>query len=353
MVETKGEFMKKLIFTLATIISTFVLSTNVSAAPVSVDLSRYGSETLAETFAAENITYDFANSNYNDSNDIITLYVFRKDGCGNCKNFYNFVKDSLLPTYGDKFRVVSYELSQNRTNLTLLDQIADAYGQKPADGAYSTPVVIAGDTMSKGFVDTTRQQEIISLINNNATDDITDTSNIRTNLTTSFTDSGITLTTSAKYYPNHTLSAIAVDNSNIALSDYEYISSYDMSLMNNAVTVPLTDTPLTLSIPVNKSYKTYKVAYIKNGKIVETFDGNYQNGVVTFNTRHLSEYAVYGSNGTTLTPSGTEEAKKTAPGAPNGGVETTNAISTSISTLIVILGLGATAFTLRQSRDRR
>lgn len=120
--------MKKLILAFAAIISTFILSSNVAAASVTVDLSKYASETLSETFAAENISYDFASSNYRDTNDVTTIYVFRKDGCKNCENFYNFIKNNLLPAHGDKFRVVSYELSQNNRNFTLLEQIADAYG---------------------------------------------------------------------------------------------------------------------------------------------------------------------------------------------------------------------------------
>lgn len=348
--------MKKLILALAAIISTFVLSANASAAPVTVDLSRYASETLQESFTAENINYDFSSSDYNDTGDVVTLYVFRKDGCSNCKNFYNFIKNSLLPTYGSKFRVVSYEVSQNLNSYTILDQIATAYGQ-PISGSYSTPAVIIGNTLTFGAVDATRQQEITDLISaGTTTDDVIDSSNIRTNMKTSFTDNGITLTTTASYYPNHTLSTLPTDASSLTLNGYEYISAHDINLKNGAITVPLTNTSLTISIPVSKTYNTYKVAYIENGKIVDVIDAEYQNGFVTFNTSHLSEYAVYGSNAEILTPtetSTTTTTKKNTPTAPNGGVESANAISTNVSTLILLLGVSSAIFTFRQGRAKR
>lgn len=347
--------MKKLFLALATVISTFAIASNAAAATVTVDLSRYSSETLSETFAAENIDYDFANSNYNDANDVVTIYVFRKDGCINCKNFYNFIKSSLLPAYSDKFRVVSYELSQNPTNFTLLNAVADAYGQKPADGVYGTPVVIVGNTMSTSAVNGTRQQEIINLVTSGTTtDDITDSSNIKANMKNTFSDSNITLTTTAKYYPNHTLSAIATDASSIKLDGYEYISAHDIQLMNNAVTVPLTNTSLTLSIPINKTYQSYKVAYVQNGQIAEVIDAQYQNGFVTFNTSHLSEYVVYGSN----TQSSTTEDATTnittvnkLPKSPNTAAIIDAAIECVIPTFILITALAATIITVRQKRN--
>ena len=348
--------MKKLILAFAAIISTFILSSNVAAASVTVDLSKYASETLSETFAAENISYDFASSNYRDTNDVTTIYVFRKDGCKNCENFYNFIKNNLLPAHGDKFRVVSYELSQNNRNFTLLEQIADAYGQKSANGSYATPAVIVGNTMSTGVVDSTRQQEITNLITAGTTDDVTDSSDIKNNMKSIFTDSGITLTTSDKYYPNHALSVLPTDASSLTLTNYEYISAHDISLMNNAVTVPLSNTSLTITIPVTKTYKKYKVAYIENGQISETIDASYQNGSIIFNTSHLSKYAVYGSNTEVLTPSETVETttpKKSAPTAPNGGVEVTNAISTSVSTFILITSLAGIILTLRQKHSKQ
>lgn len=322
--------MKKLTLLFTAIITAVTLSPSAIAAPV--DLSRYASETLEETFAAEQITYDFQNSDYNDNNDVVTIYVFRKDGCINCKNFYNFVKNTLLPNYGSKFRVVSYELSQNKINFTLLNQLADFYNQKPADGIYPTPIVIVGNTISKGSVNSTRQQEIVDIINSNTTFDAVDElnagiTNINNSLKTEFTaTSGIILNTATPYYRSHSLTSTPINVSNLTLDgykDYEYITAHDINFMNNNTPIPLSNTKLTIRIPITNTHKSYKVAYIKNGKISEVIDAKYQNGFITFETSHLSEYAVYGTNTVALTPNQVTQStaiKNNVPKAPNSGV---------------------------------
>lgn len=355
--------MKKLILALAAIISTFALSNSAFAtSPVNDNLSKYYGETLKETFAIEGIEYDFSTSNYSDErDDVPTIYAFRKEGCNICRSFYSyFIRTKLLPNYGDKFRIVSYEVSKNTDNYFLLSQIADTLGQ-PITSSYATPAVVIGDTISFGNLSSNREDEIINLIENGTTDIVNDTSNPRVLPTTSFTDAttGITLNTTDKYYTTHTLSATATDASNLTLDGYEYISAHNINLMNGAITVPLANTSLTLSIPVTKTYKTYKVAYIENGQIAKVIDAVYQNGLVTFNTSHLSEYAIYGSNTETLTPtevtetSATTTVKKAAPTAPNGGVQSANAISTNVTTLILLLGISGVVFTYRQNRAKR
>ena len=51
-----------------------------------------------------------------------------------------------------------------------------------------------------------------------------------------------------------------------------------------------------ITIPVAVKYDKYVVAYVKDGKIVETIDATYNDGFVTFKSSHLSEYAVFGKN---------------------------------------------------------
>lgn len=76
----------KLSFIILTVMITFfILSINVYAADL--NLALYTSETLEETLISENITgYDLTNYDQNDTNRV-TIYVFRKNGCLNCKNF--------------------------------------------------------------------------------------------------------------------------------------------------------------------------------------------------------------------------------------------------------------------------
>ena len=82
----------------------------------------------------------------------------------------------------------------------------------------------------------------------------------------------------------------------IKLDDYQYVLSYDISMFYNNELIEMKNGNYTIKIPVNELYDTYKVAYIKDGKVVEEFDASYENGYVVFTTTHLSEYAVYVQN---------------------------------------------------------
>lgn len=323
--------MKKLGLILITIFTTVALSSSTAAASISLDT--YPTETLSETFTAEGINYDFSTSNYDDiATDRTTIYVFRKTGCGNCRAFYNFIKSSLLPTYGNKFKVVSFELP---IGFEILNQVAEFYGQKPANGVYSTPIVVVGDTISKGFVDATRQQEIIDIINSGTSFDTIDEINagitsINNSMKTEFTStSGITLNTTDPYYRSCVLNTTATDSSTISLDGYEYIASHNINLVNGGTNLPLSDTKLTIRIPTANTHKAYKAAYIKDGKIAEVLDAKYADGCVTFETTHLSEYAIYGTD----TPTSTPPTEVSTPLAPTEVVETTTTTSTTTTTV--------------------
>lgn len=342
--------MKKLALALVAFFATFAtISTTASA--VNIDLTTYPGETLEESFNAEGITYDFTNSSYSDSGDKPTLYVFRLSGCINCKNFYNFIRNELLANYAEKFKVISYELTDplSGPSYDLLKQFGAFFNESVT--SVKTPIVIIGNTMSTGAVDDARKDQIIDLINSDTDYDVINEindgiTNINDSMKKEFTatSDNITLTTTTPFYRTHTLNTTATDASSIKLDKYEYISAHDIAFMNGSTPVALSNTNLTIRIPVGKIYKTYKVAYINNGQISEILDAKYQNGFVIFNTSHLSEYAIYGSNTETLTAIDTTQTsnantvKKAAATAPNGGTITTtsgNAIETTIISLIL------------------
>ena len=103
------------------LVSIFVIPSHVFAK----DFTLIGttSETISEAFDAEGIV-DYDLSNYSETDDKVPIILFRKNGCINCKNFLIYLKEVLLPKYGDKFKLVSYELSSNQSNYNLLDQVA-------------------------------------------------------------------------------------------------------------------------------------------------------------------------------------------------------------------------------------
>ena len=107
----------------------------------------------------ENIQgYDLTNYNQNDTNRV-PVYVFRKKGCGNCKNFLNYVAQNLLPTHGDKFRIVSYEVGNTPANFGLINKI-QSYLLGNTTNTVATPYIIIGDKIFSGFIDISKQQQI-------------------------------------------------------------------------------------------------------------------------------------------------------------------------------------------------
>ena len=276
----------------------FIILVSVIMIPFSVsaedlDLSRYASESLEDAFQAEGITnYDL--TNYQETDDRATIYLFRLDGCGNCRNFLNYVASSLLTNYGDKFKVVSYEMRNNPLNLSLRDKIQAYLGESVA----VTPYIIIGDKTFNGFIDSTKQKQIeeaiMALYNSNDKYDVLDEMQDKLK---NFEDGGITFTSAKGLDKNYVLKVSSVNYSDLKLNDqYSYVAGYDITMYNGSVVVPLSNGSFKIRIPVSIKYDTYKVAYVNGGQINEVFDATYDNGYVQFTTTHLSEYVVYGSN---------------------------------------------------------
>lgn len=284
--------MKKSIYFigLAILISIFMIPTGVLAEDL--DLSIYHSETLQEAFQKENITYDF--SNYQETSDMVPIYLFRLDGCGNCKGFLNFVANDLLVNHSEKFKIISYEMRNDPINIGLRTKVQNFLGES----VDVTPYIIIGDKTFSGYIDSTKQTQIkeaiISLYNSNDKYDVFEDMQDNKKV---FSDAGITFTSKKGIDKNYTLKASAIDKSNVKLDDeYNYVTAYDITMYNGATVVPMSNGSFEIRIPVSTKYDMYKVGYINNGNIDEVLDATYDNGYVVFTTTHLSEYAVYGMN---------------------------------------------------------
>ncbi|MCI8383291.1 MAG: hypothetical protein HFJ33_00130 [Clostridia bacterium] len=295
---------KKITMIILTILMVlFTIQLKVNAA--SIDLSKYTSEELADTLKVEGVT----NANldkYNIPNSKrVNIYIFRADGCQNCKNLYtNYIATKLLNSHGDKIKIITYEIKSNRINYGLLDS-AKALLKEQA-GSYSTPTIFignktfAGDLASGDPAVPQKQAEIEkaidALYNSNDRYDILEEltgTKLFTNNTTN-----ITLTSGTRLDRNYVLKTTETNNQNIVLQEnYNYIISYDISMYDeNDKIVPLTNGSYKIKIPVNVKYDTYKVGYVKDGKIQEEFDATYSNNTIEFTTTHLSEYMIYGMN---------------------------------------------------------
>lgn len=110
-----------------------------------IDLSNYTSSTLKEAFEEEGIEYDF--SNYNETDNQATIYLFRGHGCAYCSKFLTYLADTLLDKYGDYFKVVTYEVWYDSSNSDLMDQVANFMG----DDASGVPYIIIGDKTFTGY----------------------------------------------------------------------------------------------------------------------------------------------------------------------------------------------------------
>ena len=75
------------------------------------------------------------------------------------------------------------------------------------------------------------------------------------------------------------------------------LSIYDISVRQNGETLEIKDNPMTVKIPLNdhlKGYKYYQAVYL--GDPLERFDAVVEGDFLVFETDHLSQYAILGSN---------------------------------------------------------
>ena len=140
--------MKKKLSIIVFIILLFIFTISFKVHAAEVDLSQCVKENLETTFQTEGITnYDL--TKYNKANDKrINIYVFRKNGCQNCKNFYEFyVANKLLNSHGDKIKIITYEVT-NSENSKLLSSAKALLNQQAA--TYKTPTIFIGNKTFEG-----------------------------------------------------------------------------------------------------------------------------------------------------------------------------------------------------------
>ena len=92
------------------------------------------------------------------------------------------------------------------------------------------------------------------------------------------------------------------------------LSIYEISVRKDGKALEIKDNPMTVKIPMNdhlKGYKYYQAVYL--GNPLERFDAEVEGNFLVFETTHLSQYAILGSN----TPFETSEK----PGKPSEKTE--------------------------------
>lgn len=307
-----------------------------------VDLTIYPKEELSETIAAESLTLNNV-SNYKPDSNSVKVYVFRKDGCINCKNFYQYVLDEILLTHGNKIKIITFEVSNNPINSNLAVSIQVARGEQDGSKPYATPYIVVGNkSFSGNMLD--KKEEIKTAIdeayNSGNYYDVIEDLNGETKV---FNDSDITFISSTALDKNYNLKTTLIDKSNVLLEGYKYIKAYDISMYNGATIVPIANGNYEISIPITESYPEYQVAYIKDDVVVEKFNATVTNGKLTFTTTHLSEYAIYGKSteNTIKEPDNNTNVEENVVKKPTNNAQTSdNSILYINMFLISAIGLG-------------
>lgn len=116
----------------------------VTFAAEKIDVNDYETMDLKNTLESEEMT--LSNADYKETDNQVTVYLFRGLGCGFCRNFLTFI-NSISKEYGDKFKLVSFETWNNSDNSELLGAISNFIGE-PAEGV---PYIIIGDQVFPGY----------------------------------------------------------------------------------------------------------------------------------------------------------------------------------------------------------
>ena len=92
------------------------------------------------------------------------------------------------------------------------------------------------------------------------------------------------------------------------------LSIYDISVRKDGKALEIKDNPMTVKIPMNdhlKGYKYYQAVYL--GEELERFDAVVEGDFLVFETTHLSQYAILGSN-TPFSTSTVQDGEQTGAG---------------------------------------
>ena len=116
----------------------------VNAASKKINLDDYKTLNLDQALEEENITKAY--KNYKETDDQVTIYLFRGNGCGYCRAFLTFLNNSA-EEYGKYFKVVSFETWYDEENYNLMNTLSTYMGS-PASGV---PFIIIGDQVYAGY----------------------------------------------------------------------------------------------------------------------------------------------------------------------------------------------------------
>lgn len=140
----------------------------------------------------------------------------------------------------------------------------------------------------------------------------------------------------------------ALEETKEELLDSKLVATYDISVKDsNDQVVKLANGNYAISIKVTddqvKGYNAFKVVYINDeGEVAEILDAVLANGVITFETTHLSTYAIIGYNTVTLTEDGDDVIGDgtDTPTTPETPSEETPEVPQTFDSLVTYIAVG-------------
>lgn len=140
--------MKKILTTLFVMcMMIFPMIANATEELTTVNLDDYNTMGLIETLESEEIKVKL--DGYKETDDQVTVYLFRGSGCAYCKAFLNFLND-LPAEYYNKIKLVSFDAWYDEPSAILLTNISTYLGEE----AGGVPYIIIGKEVFPGYAET-------------------------------------------------------------------------------------------------------------------------------------------------------------------------------------------------------
>ncbi len=136
--------MKKLLLSLFVMCMVALPMVTYAAELEKVDLKNYNTTNLIETLQSEEIEVKL--KDYKETDDQVTIYLFRGTGCSYCRAFLTFL-NNLPAEYYNKIKLVAFDAWYDEAASNLLANISTFMGEE----AGGVPYFLIGETAFPGY----------------------------------------------------------------------------------------------------------------------------------------------------------------------------------------------------------
>ena len=161
--------MKKYLLLLILLV-TFLIPKNTFASEITIANKTYEYLNFEETL--KEVGIEKAYDSYEENDNQVIIYLFRGKDCEYCEEFLKFLNNNVNE-YGAYFKLVSFEIYDNKENNSLLNKVANYIGA-PGEGI---PFVVIGNKYFEGY-DSNYDSQILEAINKNYVDEVKERADI-------------------------------------------------------------------------------------------------------------------------------------------------------------------------------